>query len=522
MAIDYGGIVFSLPSVSKTQGQKTINFYREDMVTHTIMAGTVGSGKSQIILRLLRQIFKRIARGSNDVVVLTDSGGEFTKVFFDERHCHMLNPLDMRSQTWDLFSELVDPVTDSRMLAENMVQEDPNPKNKVWTDYARTLLSSCMHVVKRDLVTKKLQNIDPVDYLITMLNEFSKEQLEGELTGTPAMGLLKGKETEGLAITRSTLMPTLESLALFKGQGNFSIRTWLSNVLSKENDSNEKRVLFIPYMDLHMSLLKNTIGAWLNLVSKQVMSSGASRERTVWVICDELDSLGKVSSLEEMLARGRKYGFNFLGAIQSVGQLRKTYGRESAQTILSTTNTKIILKQGSYEDADYWSRDIGDHLAKKKSAGMSAGKDVSLSSNVSTQREALIPASDFRQIEKFGAFILKNSSPGKIIRYRSAGPFVLEDIAPTFIEKQKRTYETEFASQVEENVVEQREKEEDDDEDSTSEGSVDESPEKDSDSEGSFEEYRRERDQIQEEEKEEKKKIEIREDKEDMSGLYDI
>ena len=102
-----------------------------------------------------------------------------------------------------------------------------------------------MHVVKRDLVTKKLQGVDPVDYLITMFNEFSKEQLEGELTATPAMGILKGKETEGLAITRSTLMPTLESLALFKGQGNFSIRTWLSNVISQESHKDEKRVLFI-------------------------------------------------------------------------------------------------------------------------------------------------------------------------------------------------------------------------------------------------------------------------------------
>lgn len=455
-APDYGPLVFSLPSLSRTSGKKVINFFHKDMTSHTFIAGAPGCGKSQILLRLLTQLFRRVAGGSSEIVILTDSGGEFLRKFYNEKHCIVLNPFDVRSVCWNLFGELEDVTVDAKMLAESLVAEDPNPKNRWVTDGARTLLASALFAVRKKIAEKSLQSdTNPQKLLVSILRDATKDELVFDLVGTPAMALLKGKETEGLSVMRGALSVVLESLsAIADSTGEpFSVRKWVRNLVTGEKP--EKRVLFIPYTDNQAPILKTVIATWLNLITNELLSLGSSRDRLFWAICDELDSLGKIDTLEKLLARGRKYGFAFTGVIQSMGQLRNTYGRDVANTIVSCTNTKIVMKQGSYEDADFWSKDIGDAEKKKRNQGVSMGQSgLSMSSNSSTAREMTVPSSVFRQLETFGAFILKISSPGEIVRYRSSEALDLADVTESFLPIPRRTFDSEYGPKSGEDVEE--------------------------------------------------------------------
>lgn len=74
---------------------------------------------------------------------------------------------------------------------------------------------------------------------------------------------------------------------------------------------------------------------------------------------DELDSLGRVSSLRAGLTKLRKYGGVCVNGLQTIAQLRDTYGKEEAQTLLSCMSTKLLLAAGDAETAEYF-QEIGE------------------------------------------------------------------------------------------------------------------------------------------------------------------
>jgi type IV secretory pathway TraG/TraD family ATPase VirD4 len=84
-----------------------------------------------------------------------------------------------------------------------------------------------------------------------------------------------------------------------------------------------------------------------------------SENRDVWFILDEADSLGKVSSLKAGLTKLRKYGGKVVLGLQTISQLRTTYGRDEAQTLLANISTKLVLRAGDGETAEYFSHEFG-------------------------------------------------------------------------------------------------------------------------------------------------------------------
>lgn len=59
------------------------------------------------------------------------------------------------------------------------------------------------------------------------------------------------------------------------------------------------------------------------------------------------------------------------GAIQSIAQLESTDGILGAQTLLSTFSSKIIFREGSFKDAEYWSNELGQREIIEESKTLS-------------------------------------------------------------------------------------------------------------------------------------------------------
>ncbi|WP_410316454.1 type IV secretion system DNA-binding domain-containing protein [Klebsiella pneumoniae] len=62
--------------------------------------GTVGSGKSEVIRRLLNYV-----RARGDMAIIYDRSCEFVKSYYDPSLDKILNPLDSRCAAWDLWKE---------------------------------------------------------------------------------------------------------------------------------------------------------------------------------------------------------------------------------------------------------------------------------------------------------------------------------------------------------------------------------------------------------------------------------
>ena len=102
------------------------------------------------------------------------------------------------------------------------------------------------------------------------------------------------------------------------------------------------------------------VATLLELATVEGLSLSENPERDLWFIMDEVDSLGKVTSLRAGLTKLRKYGCKVVLGLQTIAQFRATYGHDEAQTLLANISTKVILRAGDGETADYFSTEFGD------------------------------------------------------------------------------------------------------------------------------------------------------------------
>jgi type IV secretory pathway TraG/TraD family ATPase VirD4 len=139
----------------------------------------------------------------------------------------------------------------------------------------------------------------------------------------------------------------------------FSIREWVRQ--------GAQGWLFLPYRDDQLDSLKYLIATWMGLAVAEALSLPEDLRRRIWFVVDELDSLGKVASMRLAATKLRKHGGVMVAGLQTIAQLRATYGYDEAQVILSSLANKLILAIGDHETAHYFQEELGQReLARQK------------------------------------------------------------------------------------------------------------------------------------------------------------
>lgn len=313
-------------------------------VQHLLVHGTVGMGKSQLIMKLMDCL-----RARGDRVIVYDKGCTFTQAYFQEGHDALLNPFDARCANWDLWLEAPkDELLEN--MAESLIpmhgENDP-----FWVNAARTVfacLASQMREDKERSLSKMLR--------LLVTGEFS--ELEPYLTGTAAATLVSNKIEKTAISIRSVITTYLKSMQSLSGleesgKPSFSIRDYLLN-----NDL--EGWLFISSNGEQHKSLKPLISMWIAMASLTLLSLPEDANRRIWFICDELPSLHKLPLLGETIAEVRKFGGCFLLGMQSFSQLEKVYGRSGAAEIFDLLNTRAFFASPSHEMAQLVSKELGD------------------------------------------------------------------------------------------------------------------------------------------------------------------
>ncbi|MGL3710667.1 type IV secretion system DNA-binding domain-containing protein [Leptospirillum ferriphilum] len=347
----------------------------ETATKHLVVSGGTGAGKTQAIHRVLDRVLWGAAHGEK--AIITDSGGQFWESRSGKADL-VLNPFDGRSVLWNPFAEIED-VWDYDSLAEALVPErktQAGNSEEEWRRYARGMISSIMQALNREgdpdprKVADILKNPDP-------------EALRPYLSGTAEEALLAPGLDRFLGSVVTVASLAIRPWAVLDPSGDFSIRKWVRSGGGS---------LFITYKDSQRALLKDLIAAWLGIAIREVLDLPPDFNRRVWLVCDELDSLGTVAGIADANTRGRKYGLCSVGAIQSKAQLDATYGPHGAQTLLSTFSSKIAFRQGSWSDAEYWSNEFGQREITEQSitkASTSGGQSASSTETVAQARKVI-------------------------------------------------------------------------------------------------------------------------------------
>ena len=172
-------------------------------VQHVLVHGTVGMGKSQLIMKLMDGL-----RARGDRVIVYDKGCTFTESYFQESSDVLLNPFDARCANWDLWAEAPrDELLEN--MAESLIpmhgESDP-----FWVNAARTVLSSAASKMRHD-PNRSLEKL--LKLLVT--GEFT--ELEPYLMGTAAATLVSNKIEKTAISIRSVITTYLKSMQSLSG-----------------------------------------------------------------------------------------------------------------------------------------------------------------------------------------------------------------------------------------------------------------------------------------------------------------
>jgi type IV secretory pathway TraG/TraD family ATPase VirD4 len=384
---------------------------RELEAQHFLMSGTTGTGKTQAINAMLRTIRKRGQRA-----VIADPGGGFYSRFAQPGD-KLMNPFDGRTVDWSPFADIENDY-DCERIARAIVP-DGTGDGAQWHHYSQSLVAEVLRTMHRN-------GERSIKQLLYWLTSADQKELSGMLAGTPAAALCAKGNDRMLASTRAILSSYVGVFPYLVDEGRFSVREWV-------RDSIGEGWLFVTYRDDQMGMLRGLVATMLELAIVEGLSLSEDQERGLWFVMDEVDSLGKVTSLRAGLTKLRKYGGRCVLGLQTISQLRTTYGRDEAQTLLANCSTKLILRAGDAETARSMEDELGQQEIERLVQSDSKSKTELFGGSTSTSqqfsRQAAVMASEIMGLENLHGFI---KLPGDAIHRVKLDYVGMPEVQPSF------------------------------------------------------------------------------------------
>jgi hypothetical protein len=349
--------------------------------SHILMMGDTGSGKSNAIRQLLRQVRKR-----GESAIVYDPAMDFVSEFYSPaRGDLILNPLDQRCPYWGLGEE-IDRDETATTIAAAFLPEKEYEKD-FFTDGPRRILA---HLLK--------QKPHPRDILRMMADP---SWIEAKVKGTPLAALLDAGAPAQRAGVLASLNMVADSLELLPEwehtRPTFATADWYTS---------RKRWVFLTSTPAYRAKILPLHSVWLDLFILRMM--GYCEDHTakpVWFVLDELASLNKLPQLHTAVTESRKYGNPVVLGFQGRSQLEKRYGQD-AEAMLSQPATKLFFKTTEPRAAKWISDAIGEieveRLKESRSMGL-LGSRRSYAMEIAIK--PLVMASEISGLEPLHGFI---------------------------------------------------------------------------------------------------------------------
>ena len=328
---------------------------RDSEPQHVLVVGSTGAGKSVTCTGIMD-----VARARHQRAIVYDGTGDYVSYYYRPDRDVILSPIDSRSALWSPWSEGTTAFAYGR-LARALIPEGQG-ENAFWAQAGRAVFRAALASTTDLAALHSLIFAEDQEFLLAVL------QASGfaGLAGPPQM----------LASTRGVCATYIQPLAYLPTPGAvpFSIRDWV------RNESTDSWLFIVSREDVREEICP-LMSMWIGIAVQSAMSLPPNRERRLWMVLDELPYLQELPSLETLLSGGRKYGLAAILGMQSIAQLRKIYGRDGAVALLSNPATRLTLKVGDSETAEFLSKSLGDRhtIRKVSSESQSAGGSKSTS-----------------------------------------------------------------------------------------------------------------------------------------------
>jgi hypothetical protein len=374
----------------RSQPEWKLRMKRGEEAQGMLILGDIGSGKSQIIHRFLRQIGRR----DDEAAIVYDPACEFVKAhYYPGRGDVILNPLDVRSPFWSFVFEQRYR-TDTAIFAESFF---PGRKPERMGQSELFFLNA-----SREIFARMLEFEPHPDQLISWLSD--ETVIDKMVAGTelahyivPKAASQRGGVLGSLARGGKTLriLPRAEECEF-----DFSLSEWAAA---------RKGWIFLTSTKETEEQLRPLYAAWLDLLMRRLMSVDEAwgRQHPVKLIVDEVHTLEYLPTLYKALTEGRKFGLHLFQGTQNKHQYDEHYG-QAAPTMLSCPRYTIILRCKEPDSADWLSKLIGDEEIERPRTGVTAsvsdqGRD-SINYSSHTERRAVVSREEIANLTDLAGY----------------------------------------------------------------------------------------------------------------------
>ena len=339
----------------RRQSVMQVRIPREMERYHIMIVGDTGSGKSALFRQLLMQI-----RARGEAAVVYDPAMEYLPQFYDARRGDIiLNPLDARAPYWSPAFEIEDEA-EALTVATSMFP-DQSEHNRFFSDASRRLFA---HLV----------NLKPApETLIHWM--CNVKEIDRRVKGTELEAMIDPHAGPQRAGVLGSLNMAASALKLLPGEKETRQR-WSALEWSKRR----KGWIFITAPATAKERVQPLVTMWLDLLMLRLMNEGHTDKPPIWFALDEAADLQHMPQLAKAITQNRKSNNPMVLGFQGKDQVEMFYGR-LAKTVLSQPSTRIYLKTGEPDAAEWIERAIGmvsvEHLRETWSTGADGRNQLS-------------------------------------------------------------------------------------------------------------------------------------------------
>lgn len=304
---------------------------------HVLISGSVGSGKSQILMPIAEQICRR-----HIPALVLDTKGDYTSHF---PQALILSPWDCRSAYWDVARDIRTKEQASAFADALIPVSDGTGRH---FDLAcRQILTGVLVGLQSDAGTSWGWRM-----LATVLNGGAAKLLAILEQHYPsACDLIRDPRNPTTGSTLASLAShcrVIHDLATAWGDGDVPGRNGKMERFSLATWRKGKNPMVCLHTGLDQSLSRGWLAAFYATAAGMLLRLPDSQTRRVFILLDELTAIGKID-LAGLFERGRSKGVCVVAGFQDLAQVRALYGKDFADALSGMVGTQIICQIGPGE-----------------------------------------------------------------------------------------------------------------------------------------------------------------------------
>lgn len=372
----------------------------KDMETmNFLVSGSIGSGKTNLIHNLLPQVESR-----GEPAIIIDNTGEMIAKYYDpSRGDIIFNPFDERSHGWNFWHDCLQ-TKDLEKFADILIgfssRKNNRGANDFWEESAASIFVACAGLLQRN----KQHSIEDLYKILCQTESKAMYQL---LEGTDAAKYFTKDNAKTAASIISVLMANIKPLRFLKDSSKislFSIEEYINNI-----NVGGRNWLFLSTDPSARELTIPLNAALLELFISRMRRTRTNSNNKLWIVMDELPSLGKLPSLPQLMQEGRKYGSCVVSGLQSTSQLYQHYGDADASNLIGLFKTKFAFASDDPRMGELYSKLCGTKTTfsqqKNTSFGANEFRD-GVSYNEKKETSPLVSYEEFGKLNIGECYVL--------------------------------------------------------------------------------------------------------------------